>query len=632
VIDISDPMPEIEVIPRLLASPVLQRLRRVKQLDFASQTYPAADHSRYAHALGTMHVMRLILSRLFRVHGGLDDIIQALQLAYPEVFSTDAEHARQALAEHMLVAALLQDLGELPYAHATKYVYQPSSSLREAVARSTGLDVTRLSGKTIFTLGIIQSEILENTLGRLHMPLLLRLVANQGDQLPVANVLGPLFHILDGTVDADRLDYVFRDAHHTVGGFGSPSSVIETILYYDDDGPVVSEPGPVANLLATRAYLYSTVYHSPSNRFRIHVLLTLLRGVLRDTECARTFFGSSGAELSIEDLLDLDDVSVASRITELANSTLKRRLDTRTRNALDILNGRHTDYEFFWLPPGKPPATNRRPLDLPDEVFFDTFRDQEGPIYQPGSVRVVADSLRFVGAELPLEACGGPFSALFLNYWSMVPMRDSILIFLPRRRRSAAIDSFAAARDEGWLYDVLLDEDPLGPVDFATDTRDSKGYIGPAIFISFSWRDLNIVKNIACELAARKRRYYLYAGPFQGISGTAADNSIKAVREADAILVIASINYANRFRDEPDGYISREIFGMSNRVAQDSLPIGVLGVDNSRELRDGLPWSALGFSEVPFMGVPLRDAPPRVIRDAVAEVLNAIDQKLKAAT
>jgi HD superfamily phosphohydrolase len=48
---------------------MLDRLRRIKQLGFASYGYLAADHSRYAHAVGTMHVMQAILSRLTEVAG-----------------------------------------------------------------------------------------------------------------------------------------------------------------------------------------------------------------------------------------------------------------------------------------------------------------------------------------------------------------------------------------------------------------------------------------------------------------------------------------------------------------------------------------------------------------------------------
>src|SRR5258706_16264661 len=78
---------EVGTLTKLLRSPMLERLRRVKQLGFASQSYPAADHSRYAHALGTMHIMRKILEHLENVDGLKQNIFDSLKTAFPDTFS-----------------------------------------------------------------------------------------------------------------------------------------------------------------------------------------------------------------------------------------------------------------------------------------------------------------------------------------------------------------------------------------------------------------------------------------------------------------------------------------------------------------------------------------------------------------
>ena len=67
-----------ETITKLLKSPVLERLRRIKQLGFTSHSYPSADHSRYAHALGTMHMMRMLFNRLFIVQGLQPEVLRDL--------------------------------------------------------------------------------------------------------------------------------------------------------------------------------------------------------------------------------------------------------------------------------------------------------------------------------------------------------------------------------------------------------------------------------------------------------------------------------------------------------------------------------------------------------------------------
>ena len=51
---------------RLINAAEFQRLRRVRQLGFASLAYPGADHSRYSHCLGVMETARKIIDQLRR--------------------------------------------------------------------------------------------------------------------------------------------------------------------------------------------------------------------------------------------------------------------------------------------------------------------------------------------------------------------------------------------------------------------------------------------------------------------------------------------------------------------------------------------------------------------------------------
>src|SRR5258706_10927139 len=79
------------IIGGLLDTRALQRLRRVRQMGFASLVYPGAEHSRFGHALGAMHVA--------------GRVCQALGLG-------------EEVARDVKVAALLHDVGHGPYSHA----------------------------------------------------------------------------------------------------------------------------------------------------------------------------------------------------------------------------------------------------------------------------------------------------------------------------------------------------------------------------------------------------------------------------------------------------------------------------------------------------------------------------------
>ena len=48
----------------LIEHPYFQRLRRIKQLGLSSLVYPGANHTRFEHAIGTMHLVRSALDVL----------------------------------------------------------------------------------------------------------------------------------------------------------------------------------------------------------------------------------------------------------------------------------------------------------------------------------------------------------------------------------------------------------------------------------------------------------------------------------------------------------------------------------------------------------------------------------------
>ncbi|WP_194290926.1 hypothetical protein [Nocardia aurantia] len=619
---------ERSTIAHLLVSPALQRMRRIKQLDFASQTFSAADHSRFAHAIGTMHVMRKMLDRLVDTGENFERQLQYLRKSNARLFDGDVAADRPKLFQHMLLAGLLQDIGELPYAQATRHVYRPNLEMRKHVSRCTGIREDRLNNKQIFTLAGIFDEKIAEKLALVDMGLLAYLITGLSPDEEAELALRPLRHMVDGTLDADRLDYVFRDAYHTLGAVGDANSVIDTILYYDDVGPVVTEAGPVANLLVARARLYSSVYLSPANRFRLLLLLTALRGIRDDVECSKEFFGPSAVDISLDDFFDLDEMSLNSRLYDITRSPTVRRLDKKSRNALEIYTGKYIDYQHFWIAPvserNAAPAVN---LVLPDDLYFDTLSDQQRPIYYTGSVRVKNESLSHIADSVPLEHCAGPYSAMLQSPVSTQPMKDSILVFLPAVHRGRAWAEFDAALASRNLYDVLLENDPVSVIDFPTDTRNAPGFVGPAVFISFAAPDIQLVRRIAAVLVSARRRYFFYGGRFQGIGATARDNSVNAVREADAVIMVASTSYAARFKQEPDGYVASEIFAISARRERDAdFSLVVLTAEDKSTVLDNLPWrSAFGFGEPPFFGRPLRSANSADFDSAVHAAIQAID-------
>ena len=148
---------------RFLDSPQMQRLRRIKQLSFCSLIYPGANHTRFEHSLGTMHIAGKMATS-----AGLDE--------------DESKKIR--------LAALVHDVGHLPYSHSL-----------ESVLERTHEEIGR--------------HILENSE-------LSDIIAENYPKKELSNILtgkGP-GKIISSQIDADRIDYLARDSHYTGVAYG----------------------------------------------------------------------------------------------------------------------------------------------------------------------------------------------------------------------------------------------------------------------------------------------------------------------------------------------------------------------------------------------------------------------------
>src|SRR5207237_243425 len=91
-----------EVEKELIDTAVFQRLRRIRQLAGAHLVYPGAQHSRFEHSLGTMHVAGFAGETLI-AKGYLDD---------------------EDKVQKLRLAALLHDIGHGPFSHLFEEVLE----------------------------------------------------------------------------------------------------------------------------------------------------------------------------------------------------------------------------------------------------------------------------------------------------------------------------------------------------------------------------------------------------------------------------------------------------------------------------------------------------------------------------
>src|SRR5256885_7654843 len=160
---------------RLIDTPEFQRLRRIKQLGLAMFTYQGAEHSRFTHSLGVMHVMTRALT-LLGAH-------------YP--ISAEARVAGRA-------GALLHDLGHGPLSHVVEKVFHFH---HEDWTRRIVLDPSTEVNQILRSF----NHTLPETLASLYQ-----------------HSYSPAFvsQLVSSQLDCDRMDYLLRDSLMTGAKYG----------------------------------------------------------------------------------------------------------------------------------------------------------------------------------------------------------------------------------------------------------------------------------------------------------------------------------------------------------------------------------------------------------------------------
>src|SRR5262249_34669296 len=140
---------------------------RLKLLPFGSYRFPAADHTRFAHAIGTAHACLRLLQRLHRTGFFDGSTIQSLRDSLPELSSSRQSNTEfiRVLCEQIVIAGLVQDIGELPCKPATDLFFYAHHNVVTRVSEELGISALDLSQKNIFTIhGLIDLFEVNSTL------------------------------------------------------------------------------------------------------------------------------------------------------------------------------------------------------------------------------------------------------------------------------------------------------------------------------------------------------------------------------------------------------------------------------------------------------------------------------------
>jgi deoxynucleoside triphosphate triphosphohydrolase SAMHD1 len=206
---------------RLIDSPILQRLRRIKQLGFSYLTYPSAEHSRFPHSVGMAHVVTRFLDAIDRRTGNIE-----MQAEYLDGYK-HLKDLQPLNGDELVHAALLHDIGHLPFSHAaeTAIVSAPTHFVFGGLEFEEFIDKIdyELKAKVSLSEAISIALILSPRFERFYNDYVC--YGSSRDNAAIARIVcmiaGRRMHpkcgniqglISSSSVDADKIDYVNRDA------------------------------------------------------------------------------------------------------------------------------------------------------------------------------------------------------------------------------------------------------------------------------------------------------------------------------------------------------------------------------------------------------------------------------------
>lgn len=231
---------------QLIDHPWVQRLRHIHQLQTAWWVFPSAEHTRFQHVLGAMHLASYAVAQLE----------ESLREVCPDAPS------RGYIESLMRVAALLHDVGHGPFGHffdahfLSQYGLTHETLGRVIICEELGDLIGRMRRNPNSALS--PNEVLEPE----HVATLIaRPKAGQIETIP--QWLAMLRSLFCGLYTVDNMDFVLRDSY--MSGYNQRAFDLERLLHYSffsEAGLTIHRRGiqTLVRFLGVRAELFQTIY------------------------------------------------------------------------------------------------------------------------------------------------------------------------------------------------------------------------------------------------------------------------------------------------------------------------------------------------------------------------------------